>query len=374
MSTKILTGDTAVIAAYLYQDDGVTPQSADSVSWSILRPDQTYASVPATVSETWSVTATGGAGTLSGTYQYAYTWMINGYESGLSTPTTLTTSSHNGTVTFTNAAPTGVTARYVYRLLNPSTTWRRIGTLGPGAAQSLSNANPTDSSVAAEPPFVSGSSSALLVSNDTTQVGEYTAIASFSESNSGHTRSVLDFFNVIDPTSVSSTEEEKTIDLAWVMFSNLFDSELGGPWLRDASKINFDKAKMGELIELALYAVNQLQPTNTYSVTTFPYTTARPLLAKALEIETIKHLMRSYVEQPITTSSGSITYFERRDYLDRWNTILQIELAQYKQWLAMFKRAQYAFGTGKLLIDTKTRGFNTAAMRTRYPRGPIWGW
>lgn len=213
-----------------------------------------------------------------------------------------------------------------------------------------------------------------LVITDTSLVGEYVGTAQFTLQTSGNKKTVLRTWSVVDPLSVASVEKDKTVNLAWKMLEDCFDSELGGPHLRDASLANFDKAKIGDLYDLALYSINVMQPTQTFDAVSFPYANARPLLAKSLECESIKHLMRSYVEQPMITSSGAITYFERRDYLDRWNTLLTIEQLQLKEWVAMYKRQQYNFGVGKLLVDNKTRGlFVPGQLRTRYPRGPI-GW
>lgn len=234
---------------------------------------------------------------------------------------------------------------------------------------------PDTSTTTIGPNAISPSSTAATLSaNETTMLGEYIVQATFTLTDST-TRIGTATYAVIDPLAINiPTEQQQTVDLAWTLIGDCFDSELGGPHLRDVSLANFDKNRLFDLYDLALYSINTMQPAQTFDAVSFPYAYARPLLAKSLEIEAIKHLMRSYVEQEQITTSGSITYFERRDYLDRWNTILTIEQTQFKEWIAMFKRQQYHFGTGKLLIDNKTRGLYVPQIRTRYPRGPIYGW
>jgi hypothetical protein len=129
-----------------------------------------------------------------------------------------------------------------------------------------------------------------------------------------------------------------------MFLEDCFDSDLGGPYLRDVTLANFDKNKVKGLADMALMQINLKPPTQNFDIDTFPYTTARALFAKALLIESIKHLMRSYVEQPAVLGAGQISYFDRRDYLQRWQALYQIEWEEFKHWLALFKRGFYNFG------------------------------
>jgi hypothetical protein len=98
---------------------------------------------------------------------------------------------------------------------------------------------------------------------------------------------------------------------------DLFDSELGGPHLRDRTLANFDKPKMANLLPDALYSIGAtFSPAVIYTEASFPFTEHSSLAAQSLLVESIRHLMRSYVEQPLPVGSN-VTYFDRRDYLQR---------------------------------------------------------
>lgn len=107
------------------------------------------------------------------------------------------------------------------------------------------------------------------------------------------------------------------VERTWLKLEDLFDSELGGPHLRDRTLANFDMPKMARLLPDALYAIGATySPIVTYTEENFPFDAHAPLAGQALLVETIRHLMRSYVEQPLPVGSN-ITYFDRRDYLNR---------------------------------------------------------
>lgn len=200
--------------------------------------------------------------------------------------------------------------------------------------------------------------------------GVYRARAKFILAD-GSQRSQFVNFEVVDPLAISTTDPDKTIDMAWMFLEDCFDSDLGGPYLRDVTLANFDKKKMALLAPNALFTIGIKPPATTYTIDNFPYTTAMPLLAKGLLIESVKHLMRSYTEQPLVTGAGQISYFDRRDYLTRWQTIYTLEMEEFKHWLALFKRGEFNFGSGSLLIDLKS------GRRQMYPqldraRGRYW--
>lgn len=200
--------------------------------------------------------------------------------------------------------------------------------------------------------------------------GTYRARAKFILAD-GSQRSQFVNFEVVDPLEISTTDIDKTIDLTWMMLEDCFDSDLGGPYLRDVTLANFDKKKLALLTDNALMAINLKPPAQDFTVDSFPYTQGRALLAKSLLIEAIKHLMRSYVEQPNVVGAGQISYFDRRDYRDRWQAMYQIEMEEFKHWLALWKRGFWNFGSGSLLIDLKS------GRRQMYPqldraRGRYW--
>jgi len=73
-------------------------------------------------------------------------------------------------------------------------------------------------------------------------------------------------------------------------------------------------------------------------------------------VEMVKHLIRSYVEQPALISSGAITRLDRRDYTQRWHEVLEEEQAELKSMLDTFKIRRMFGGAPKVLVSGGTYG------------------
>jgi hypothetical protein len=223
---------------------------------------------------------------------------------------------------------------------------------------------PDGTTITGGPQAVSESEATVVIA-DTDLPGLYTGQITFVLADSSR-RSVVSQFEVIDPlqtTEDATTPLESVIDRAWMKLEDLFDSDLGGPWLRDRTLSIFDREKLARLLPDALYNINNsYQPALGYDDNNFPFTQHSPLLSQALLVESIYHLMRSYVEQPAPLGGGNITYFDRRDYLSRWQSILQGEEDKLNKWLDLFKRDQMGFGSGAILVG----GY--ASFAARYPR------
>jgi hypothetical protein len=306
----VYLGDSAPLEASIYDEDGVTAITPTSASWDITRPDGNPLLVSALPLYTPVVGERVITTTTIGAFQPFHTLQWNG------------------------------------------TTWIDLGS--PLANMTLTN-----------------NTTAYLVPTWATYMeGTYKARAKFILAD-GSQRSQFLEFEVIDPLAVSSTDFDKMLDLTWLMFEDCFDSDLGGPYLKDVTLANFDRKKVAKLAPLALLTINVKPPVQNFTIDNFPYSDSSALFAKALEIEVFKHLMRSYVEQPAVQGSGAISYFDRRDYLQRWQTLYQIEMDEFKHWLALWKRGFYNFGSGSLLIDLKS------GRRQMYPsldrsRGRYW--
>lgn len=210
---------------------------------------------------------------------------------------------------------------------------------------------------------------ASIAFNDTTEPGQYLAQVTFTLNDPDATRrSTVLSFEVVDPLESSSpnvgdTDVDSVVDRSWMKLEDLFDSELGGPHLRDRTMATFSRDKMARLLPDALYNINNYyQPSTAYTETDFPYSTQTPLLSQALLVETIRHLMRSYTEQPQPMGQGTPTYFDRRDYLNRWQLVLQQEEDRLTMWMDLFKRGLMGFGHTSILVG----GY--ASYSSRYPR------
>jgi hypothetical protein len=63
---------------------------------------------------------------------------------------------------------------------------------------------------------------------------------------------------------------------------------------------------------------------------------------------------------------SNVSYFDRRDYLQRWESILRMEQETFTTWLDLFKQSLFGFGDAAILVG----GYNSPAYRIpRYMRG-----
>lgn len=209
------------------------------------------------------------------------------------------------------------------------------------------------------------------VYNGTAQVGEYTVVATFTTLD-GLVKSVRADFEVIDPfASVSPSPSYIVAHSAWMKIEDCFDAEDEGPWLRDMTRNFFNKDKMEHFIDEALFYINQANPPTTLAIGSFVASTTPPtptvdlpLLAQGTFLAVLRHLIRSYVEQANPVGS-QIAWLDRRDYLTRWQSVLQIEQAAFDKMLALYKRRYLNLGQTRLLVASKAGRLLPAPMRTR---------
>lgn len=206
----------------------------------------------------------------------------------------------------------------------------------------------------------------LVDSSLVDEPGEYLGAAQFELINN-EKRTVIVDFNVFDPfQTVGAGPTDPWIDLTWRKLEDCFDSEIGGPWLRDMTLARFDKSKIKTLLPDALLDINVQQPITSFTEESFPLEhNGGALLSQALLVVTVRHLMRSYAEQPDTNNSP-VAFLDRRRYQETWGKVLEVEEAQYRRVLALWKRQFFALGTSKLLVSTKAGRLVPAPMRTRY--------
>lgn len=216
----------------------------------------------------------------------------------------------------------------------------------------------------------------VIADSNTSLPGLYFLTAQFTLANGNKKSSDLVTYEVLDPfaeTSVSAagaSDSDKVVDRAWMKFEDIFDSELGGPWLRDETKRLFNKDKMRRLLPDAIYYVNNYeQPVTGFDDINFPFQQHSPLLSQALLVESIYHLIRSYVEQKLPVGQP-ITYFDRRDYITRWQQVLTAEEKKLQDWLQVFKFQYTGYGSSALLIGGYASSLvrTPAAYRARYPK------
>lgn len=170
------------------------------------------------------------------------------------------------------------------------------------------------------------------------------------------------------------------VDNVWLRFADLFDSPDGGPNLMTYFQSNYSRGRVAQLLRVAVGLLNTTaQPHQTYTLEDgqggglFPVETWGSLLESALYVECLKHLRRSYVEQPAVIGANGITRLDRRDYMDRWGIVLADEQATLQRQLEVFKIANMNLGRPKVLVSGgvfgrfgPTRVAGSAAARPRY--------
>lgn len=207
--------------------------------------------------------------------------------------------------------------------------------------------------------------------SDTDLIGLYIYIMTFTLA-SGEVRSVRGAFEVIDPFNPPvQTNEDRLADAVWAKLEDCFDSEEGGPWLRDMTLNYFNKDKVPEFIGAGVLLINATPPVT--QLVTGDFTTLLPdgspdpdlpILAEAVFLEVVRHLMRSYVEQPLP-QGAQVVYEDRRDYLARWEEIYRIEMEYFQRVLTLWKRQFIQLGHSKILVSAKAGRLLPAPLRSR---------
>lgn len=173
---------------------------------------------------------------------------------------------------------------------------------------------------------------------------------------------------------------KQVVDSVWIRIADLYDHPTGGPHLQTYFQTHFGRGRIAQLMRIALGKLNTVaQPHMTYTLddgqggATFPVANWGPLLESGTWIEVIKHLRRSYVEQPNFMGSGAVSRLDRRDYMQRWGEILGEEEETFKSQMETFKIAHMGFGRPKVLVSGgiygrygPTRLAGSVAARPRY--------
>ena len=166
------------------------------------------------------------------------------------------------------------------------------------------------------------------------------------------------------------------IETTWSRFSDMFDSPQGGPHLQVYFQTAFSRGRLAQLLKIAVGYLNTMaQPYANFSVEgapMFPYLQWGPLLEQRLYLETMKHLIRSYIEQP-NPIGVTVARMERRDYVDRWNRMLDHDEKDFKSQLDTFKISMMGLGRPHVLVSGgvygaygPTRLPGSAAARARF--------
>lgn len=196
-----------------------------------------------------------------------------------------------------------------------------------------------------------------LTSADTGQAGSFTLRWEYVSGG------VADYYDTVIEIGVFSpdyaalpADMQDIIEQSWNRFEDLFDSVDGGPHLQTYRQTHFTRNRIAQLLRIALGRLNTVsQPYQTFTVdgnggAEFPVAQWGALLERALYVEVIKHLRRSYVEQPML-QGGEVTRHDRRDYLQRWGEILADEEDDLKGQLDTYKISYMMMGRPAVLVS-----------------------
>lgn len=156
--------------------------------------------------------------------------------------------------------------------------------------------------------------------------------------------------------SALETNGRQIVADVWAKFCDGYDSPAGGPNLQMWYQTHFNRGRLAQLLRQAIQHINvAAQPPNTYSADgtdgpLFPYPSWKGLVNSALTVEVIKHLMRSYVEDPEIQGAVQARTI-RRDYLQRWQMMLNIEEPLYKEQRDVWKISQMFTMTPRVLVS-----------------------
>jgi hypothetical protein len=231
-----------------------------------------------------------------------------------------------------------------------------------------------------------GTYETALVGSESAVVGLYTLLWAYQIDGHAQTYQTYAMVGQASPEYDSLAPAMKDIvDSVWIRVADLFDHPTGGPHLQTYFQTHFGRGRVAQLMQIAVGRLNTAaQPFSTYTINdgqgggTFPVDSWGPLLETATWVESLKHLVRSYVEQPNFMGSGAVSRLDRRDYMQRWQEVLYGgpnggEEGMLAKQLETFKIANMGLGRPAVLVSGgvygrygPTRVAGSVAARPRY--------
>lgn len=214
-----------------------------------------------------------------------------------------------------------------------------------------------------------------------------------------------DYLQVLDPMPLydSLTDAEKQqVELVSNMFGDLYDSTEGGPHIIEEFQTKWNYERIAQMMTVAVMRINLLgnygNPPTTWSIgtsaasgsytvpgqlvtqtqilpdgssTTVSFTTVssttggassvpgnmQGLVVLGTYLECMRHFRDSYTEIP-NRAGMDVTYTDRRDYWQRWQSNLQAEVADWEKMVKSAKISNLSMSSGSLLVAGGIYGTN----------------
>lgn len=151
-------------------------------------------------------------------------------------------------------------------------------------------------------------------------------------------------------------QEQSIVEQVSFMVGDIFDSTEGGPQLIEPFQTKYDYDRLAQLERLAVTRFNLMHTFNNRPSTwgvgvgtqTLP-AQAAGLMVIGTYLELVRHLIRSYIEIPAFQGTN-VTYVDRRDYYQRWQSVLETEWPDYDKMVRAYKIGQLDMARGSLLV------------------------
>lgn len=183
-----------------------------------------------------------------------------------------------------------------------------------------------------------------------------------------------DFYEIVDPmlTFDGLSDEQKSVvrQTSWQM-GDLYDSTDGGPHLIEEFQTKYGYERLAQLLLIACQRLNYESIPLTHFVIGKQVGAQLPdtwigVLQWSHYIEVLSHLKRSYVEQPLIDGGPGVAMANRRDYLNRWQSIYNDEYPKYQHAVRMFKRKMLNLGSGALIVSGGIFGRGSGLFKSTY--------
>lgn len=219
-----------------------------------------------------------------------------------------------------------------------------------------------------------------LTAEDTDQIANYHGVWSYEMDGQPETYTIYTVVGESNPAYDRLPETfQEVVDNVWVRFADLFDSPSGGAHLQTYYQAHWSRGRMAQLMGMGLRRLNVIsQPHQTYTIdgqggALFPLHEWGGLLELATYAEALRHLRRSYLEQPDVQLSGGVSRLDRTAYFDKWGQLLQEVEEDLKSAQDTWKISNMFLGTPQVLVSGgvygrygPTRIAGSVAARPRY--------